>query len=215
MYGYNTDILGRVIEVVSGMSLDEFFRRRIFEPLKMTDTHFFLPREKAPRLATVYSTRPDGTIERAPDRLRVGQGEYVDGPRVCFSGGAGLLSTAGDYGRLLQMLLNGGTLDGVRILSPAAVASMTSNHVGFAVPQRAGGVRPGVRGRRARRARWTPDRRGRLWVGKRGTYSSYVVSPSDDLLMIFFAQVIPATGLDVQDKFKSLVFQSLEEPARR
>ncbi len=214
VYGYNTDILGRVVEVVSGMSLDEFFRRRIFEPLKMTDTHFFLPREKASRLATVYGVGASGTIERAPDGLRVGQGQYVDGPRVCFSGGAGLLSTATDYGRLLQMLLNGGQLDGARILSPATVASMTSNHagslyldgqfgfgLGFEIVEHVG-------------------RAGRLTaVGAYGWgsayYSSYVVSPSDDLVAVFFAQVIPATGLDVQDKFKSLVFQALDEPARR
>lgn len=214
VYGYNTDILGRVVEVVSGLSLDEFFRRRIFEPLKMIDSHFFLPREKAARLATVYGVKGDGTVERMPDRLRVGQGEYVDGPRMCFSGGAGLLSTANDYGRLLQMLLNGGQLDGVRILSPAAVAAMTSNQVGSLYLN--GQVGFGLGFEIVEHV----GRAGRLTaVGAYGWgsayYSTYVVSPSDDMIAVFFSQTIPATGLDVQDKFKSLAFQALEAPARR
>jgi CubicO group peptidase (beta-lactamase class C family) len=214
VYGYNTDILGRVVEVVSGLPLDEYLRRRIFEPLKMIDTHFFLPKEKASRLATVYGAKADGTIERAPARGRAGQGEYVDGPRVCFSGGAGLLSTAHDYGRLLQMLLGGGQLEGVRILSPAAVASMTSNHVGslYADGQLGFGLGFEIVEHVGRAGRLSA-------VGAYGWgsayYSSYVVSPSDDVVAIFFAQVIPAAGLDVQEKFKSLVFQALDEPARR
>ena len=209
VYGYNTDILGRVVEVVSGLSLDEFFRRRIFEPLKMADSHFFLPREKAARLATVYGVKGDGTVERMPDRLRVGQGEYVDGPRMCFSGGAGLLSTASDYGRLLQMLLNGGQLDGARILSPAAVAAMTSNQVGSLYLN--GQVGFGLGFEIVEHV----GRAGRLTaVGAYGWgsayYSTYVVSPGDDMIAVFFSQTIPAMGLDVQDKFKSLAFQALE-----
>ena len=83
----------------------------------MKDTHFFLPAAERDRLATVYSSGPDGTVVRAPDGAR-GQGHYVDGPRKSFSGGAGLLSTARDYARFLEMMRNGGALDGVRILSP-------------------------------------------------------------------------------------------------
>ena len=127
VYGFNTDILGAVVEKASGMPLDEFFRTRIFEPLKMVDTSFFLPPAKRDRLATVYLAKDGGTIERAPDPQR-GQGDYVDGPRKCFSGGAGLLSTASDYARFLQMLVNGGELDGARLLSPKTVELATSNH---------------------------------------------------------------------------------------
>ena len=111
IYGYNTDILGAVVEKASGMPLDQFFRTRIFEPLKMTDTSFYLPPEKRDRLAVVYSAGPEGRVVKAPDG-GMGQGDYVDGPRTCFSGGAGLLSTANDYARFLQMLLNGGELEG-------------------------------------------------------------------------------------------------------
>ena len=125
IYGYNTDILGAVVEKVSGMPLDEFFRTRIFEPLKMTDTSFYLPTDKRARLATVYSLKDGASVvERAPDPA-LGQGDYVDGPRKCFAGGAGLLSTATDYARFLQMLLNGGELDGVRLLSPKTVELAT------------------------------------------------------------------------------------------
>jgi CubicO group peptidase (beta-lactamase class C family) len=111
------------------MPLDEFFRARIFEPLKMADSGFFLPKDKRDRLATVYSLGSDGKLVRAPEP-KMGQGDYVDGPRACFGGGAGLLSTASDYMRFLQMLLNGGELDGVRVLGPKFVEMMTSNQVG-------------------------------------------------------------------------------------
>jgi len=125
VYGYNTDILGCVIERVSGMPLDAFLTRRITGPLGMRDTHFFLPPADRARLATVYASTDADTIVRAPDGPR-GQGDYVDGPRASFSGGAGLLSTARDYGRFLEMLRRGGSLDGVRVLAPSTVALMTS-----------------------------------------------------------------------------------------
>ena len=129
VYGYNTDILGCVVERASGMPLDRFIAERITEPLGMKDTRFFLPAAERDRLATVYASGPDGTIVRAPEGAR-GQGHYVDGPRKSFSGGAGLLSTARDYARFLEMTRNGGVLDGVRILSPRSVALMTTNQSG-------------------------------------------------------------------------------------
>jgi CubicO group peptidase (beta-lactamase class C family) len=133
VYGYSTDILGYVIEKVSGQPLDRFLASRIFEPLKMVDTHFFLPNGKAGRLATVYGRPSGGALTRAPEG-HPGQGLYVKGPRAAFSGGAGLLSTAGDYARFLQMMLNGGELDGVRLLSPKTVELMTVNHIGTLYP---------------------------------------------------------------------------------
>ena len=147
VYGFNTDILGVVVEKASGMSLDEFLRTRIFQPLKMVDTHFYLPVEKRSRLAAVYSM-VDGKLVRAPD-AGMGQGAYVDGPRQSFSGGAGLLSTASDYARFLQMLVNGGELDGVRVLSPKTVELMTSNHTGTLFNEGRDWVWPRLRGRRA------------------------------------------------------------------
>ncbi|MBK9169435.1 MAG: beta-lactamase family protein [Bryobacterales bacterium] len=211
IYGFNTDILGRVVEVASGMALDKFFETRIFQPLQMHDTHFFLPREKASRLATVYAATENGRIVRAPDKGREAQGEYVEGPRQCFSGGAGLVASTDNYARFLEMLRNGGTLDGVRILSPASVASMTSNHVGdmfqdgemgfglgFSVVEHIG-------------------KAGRLAsVGEYGWggayFTQYWVAPKEGVVALFMTQLLPARGLDLQDKFRALVYQSIVGP---
>ena len=107
IYGYSIDILGALIERVSGLTLEDFLRSQILDPLGMKDTHFYLPPAKSIRLAVVYSAREEEGLERAPDPGHmVGQGAYLEGPRKSFSGGAGLLSTAGDYARFLQMLLN-------------------------------------------------------------------------------------------------------------
>src|SRR5436305_8791763 len=130
VYGYNTDILGCVAKRVSGMPLDQLSRTRITGPLKMNDTYFFVPRGASGRLATVYASDSTNHARRAPDGPR-GQGNYVDGPRKSFSGGAGLISTAADYARLLEMLRNGGALGGVRILAPHTVDLMTHNQVGL------------------------------------------------------------------------------------
>lgn len=209
VYGYNTDILGAVIEKASGMTLDQFFRTRVFEPLKMVDSSFFLPPEKKDRLATVYSLKPEGLV-RAPEP-GMGQGDYVDGPRACFSGGAGLLSTPTDYTRFLQMLLNGGELDGVRILGPKTVELMTVNHVGALYSDGSMGFGLGFE--------VVED------VGKTGRYGSvgaygwgsayyqrYFVDPREKLIAVFFSQLVPAGGLDLDSKYRTLVYQAIVGP---
>ena len=134
-YSLSTDVLGRVIEVASGKSLDAFFRDRIFAPLKMEDTHFFLPPEKVGRLAVLYQAGPGHALKRAPDEpihngtLVYSSTYQVKGPRTYFSGGAGLTSTAGDYARFLRMLLGGGELEGVRMLKAETVKAMTTNQI--------------------------------------------------------------------------------------
>ena len=151
VYGFNTDILGVVVEKVSGQSLADFMKARIFTPLKMTSTGFYVDPAQADRLATVYSIASAGAaIAKAPEP-GTGQGNYVVGPRQSFSGGAGLVSTASDYARFLQMLLNGGTLDGARLLSPKTVELMTSNHVGSLYLERQLRLRTRLRNHRARR----------------------------------------------------------------
>ncbi|MBL8294908.1 MAG: beta-lactamase family protein, partial [Bryobacterales bacterium] len=129
VYGYNTDILGCVVEKASGVSLAEFIRTRITDPLGMKDTRFFVPPAERDRLAAVYYTGNDGKAVRAPEGSK-GQGSYVDGPRRSFAGGAGLTSTARDYATFLEMIRNGGTLNGVRILAPRTAQLMTTNQSG-------------------------------------------------------------------------------------
>jgi CubicO group peptidase (beta-lactamase class C family) len=210
IYGFNTDILGAVVEKASGMPIDEFFRTRIFEPLKMVDTSFFLPPAKRDRLATVYLAKDGGTIERAPDPQR-GQGDYVDGPRKCFSGGAGLLSTASDYARFLQMLVNGGELDGQRLLSPKTVELATSNQLGTMFNEGKTGFGLGFE------VVEHVGRSGRLgsvgefsWGG--AYYTSYWADPEEQIVAVFMSQMLPAGNLDLQGKFRALVYQSVVGP---
>ncbi len=207
IYGYSTDILGAVVEVASGKPLDEFLSTRIFEPLGMRDTQFYLPPDEADRLATVYSAADSG-LQRAPDPGHmVGQGNYVNGPRKSFSGGAGLTSTAHDYSRFLQMMLGGGELDGTRILSRKTVELMTTNHVGEK-------YRPGLG--------FGLGYRVVLDVGAMGEHSSvgefgwggayhstYWVDPSEQLVVVYMTQLIPAGGLDDQKTLRALVYSAI------
>jgi CubicO group peptidase (beta-lactamase class C family) len=218
IYGYSIDILGALVEKVSGQSLDAFLRSRILDPLKMTDTHFYVPRDQRERLATVYSAKPGGGIERAPDPGgMVGQGAYVDGPRKSYSGGAGLLSTAQDYARFLQMLLNGGELDGVRLLSPNTVLLMTANHVGdlFSAGGRPGeGFGLGFSVATDLGARGQPGSLGEFGWG--GAYHSvYWVDPVEDLVVVYFTQLIPAGDLDDHGKLRALVYAAIADRAPR
>jgi CubicO group peptidase (beta-lactamase class C family) len=210
VYGFSTDILGAVIEKASGTPLDEFFRTRIFEPLKMVDTSFFLPPAKADRLAAVYAVKEGGGLERAPKPQR-GQGDYVEGPRKCFSAGAGLLSTASDYARFLQMLMNGGELDGHRLLSPKTVELATSNHVGTLFNEGKTGFGLGFEivehvGRSGR-----PGSVGEFsWGG--AYYTSYWADPEEQIVAVFMSQMLPAGSLDLQGKFRALVYQAVVGP---
>lgn len=213
VYGYNTDILGALVERVSGVSLDEFLRTNILEPLRMNDTHFYLPASKRDRLATVYSSGDTG-LERAPDPGgMVGQGAYVEGPRKSFSGGAGLLSTADDYARFLQMLLNGGELDGVRILSPNTVKLMTVDHIDGVAFRAGEGFGLGFSVVEDVGKRGVPGSVGEFGWG--GAYhSTYWVDPQEDLVVVYFTQLIPARDVDDHGKLRTLVYQAIvEEPA--
>ncbi len=209
VYGYNTDILGCVVERASGMPLDQFIRTRITQPLGMNDTYFFIPPEKRQRLVTVYMSDSTGHARRAPDGPR-GQGDYAEGPRRSFAGGAGLLSTARDYGRFLQMIANGGELDGVRILSPNTVALMTTNQagtvfdasldsgfgLGFNIVQRPGADNLAPVGAYG-------------WGGAYG--SGYQVDPKDHVIIVFMMNQLP-NRTDITGKFRTLVYQALVEP---
>jgi len=209
IYGYNTDILGALIEVVSGRPLDEFLRTRIFEPLGMKNTHFYLPFDQRDRLATVYSATDSG-LERAPNPGHmVGQGAYIDGPRTSFSGGAGLLSTAIDYARFLQMMLNGGELEGTRLISRKTVELMTANHLTARQPFRPGqGFGLGFSIVENVGARGLPGSLGEFGWG--GAYhSTYWVDPAEELVVVYLTQLIPAGGLNDHGRLRALIYQSI------
>ena len=206
VYGYNSDVLGCVVEKASGITLAEFIRTRITGPLRMNDTYFFVPPAQRDRLVTVYASDSANRIARAPNGAK-GQGHYIEGPRRSFSGGAGLVSTARDYARLLQMLLNGGELDGVRILSPQTVALMTTNQtgtlysadgegfgLGFAILQRLG----------ADNSLFSVGSFG--WGGAYG--SQYRVDPKQGIVLVFMLNQLPNQS-DVGAKFPTLVYQAL------
>lgn len=211
-YGLSTDVLGYLVEVVSAMTLDEFFHRRIFEPLQMKDTHFFLPEEKLPRLGAVYNQLPDGTIKRMSDEpdergyLTYSATFHYKGPRTYYSGGAGLVSTINDYARFLQTLLNGGQLDGARILSPKTVELMTVNHVGemfgangfglgFSVVRDLGkGTELGSVGQYG-------------WGGF--FYTNFSVDPKEKMIAIFMSQLYPAADVRLHERFRSLAYQAI------
>jgi len=210
-YGLSTDLLGYLVEVISGQSLAQFFVEEIFAPLDMPDSYFYLPEDKANRLATLYAHVEDqGLIvsQGTESSIILDDPEYpVAGARTYFSGGAGLSSTANDYARFLQMLLNEGTLDGARILSRKSVELMRTARVDWDDDQR-------------------PDmsmgfevigdlgKKGEL--GSVGSYSwggafntSYWIDPSEGLVGVFMSQVRPVDS-DIRAKFSTLVYQALE-----
>ncbi|HST08237.1 MAG TPA: serine hydrolase domain-containing protein [Gemmatimonadaceae bacterium] len=207
VYGYNLDVLGCVVERASGMPFDQFVRTQITEPRGMHDTFFFAPAEKKARVVTVYMNDSAGQLRRAPEGAR-GQGHYIDGPRRNFAGGAGLLSTAHDYARFLQMIANGGQLDGVRILAPHTVMLMTTNQsdslytkwspcdgfgLGFQIRERAGCDELASVGSYS-------------WGGAYG--SSYMVDPKEHLVMVFMENRLPRKT-EPGGSFRNLVYQAL------
>ena len=204
VYGYNTDILGCIVEKASGVPLDEYIRTHITGPLGMKDTHFFVPPADHARLAVVYGSDKDGKAVRQPEGAR-GQGHYVEGPRRSFSGGAGLVSTARDYATFLEAIRND-ALGKARLLSPHAVQLMTTNQVGDLKTPRGLGFGFGFE---------THDKYGVSgmesvgswgWGGAYGTY--YRVDPVERLVTVLMVQMIPNTT-DVTDKFKASIYQAL------
>lgn len=204
-YGYSTDLLGYLVEVVSGQPLDRFVAERICGPLGLKDTSYYLDPAKAARLAVVYGVE-DGRLVRGEDSKR---SDFIDGPRKLFSGGAGLLSTAPDYGRLLQMLLNGGELDGVRLLSPRTVELMHRNHTGELYNRDTGTFGLGF---------WVNENPGRLGelVGEgafgwgSAYFPQYFVDPKEKLIGVMMTQLRPTGGSTLNQRFKTTIYQALK-----
>src|SRR5688500_15506005 len=208
-YGLNTDLLGYLVEKVSGMSLNQFFQQRIFNPLGMNDTYFYLPANKHARLATLYA---EDREKRAVKYTTPPAGVSVDYPKqqgTYYSGGAGLTGTIHDYAVFLQMLLNGGIYNGQRILSRRAVELMTSNQIGDLF---VGGVDKFGLGFQVTtergKARTAVTEGSFLWGGYFGTI--YWVDPKEGLVCLLYMQQSPISHSDIQNKFKVLVYQAVE-----
>ena len=214
-YGISTDILGRVVEVASGQSLDQFFQERIFEPLKMKDTFFEVPKKKSKRFATCYKPTKDYQnieVQDHPSSSRFAKEVTM------FSGGGGLLSTTQDYYRFCQMLLNGGFLDGKRIMSPKSIELMTQDHVSdlehqggpVRYPNKAEGFGLGFSVTKNLAETNQLGSEGSYgWGGAAGTY--FRIDPKEKMIIIQMIQLMPYNHLQHQTEFHNLVYQAIFE----
>jgi CubicO group peptidase (beta-lactamase class C family) len=204
-YGLNVDVLGYLVEILSGETLDQYFHKHIFEPLGMVDTYFYLPSSKFNRLVKV-STEDDN------HKLVNAKGESVNYPMVAgtyYSGGAGLSSTIKDYAIFLQMLLNKGEYNGKRLLAPRTVELITTNQIGdlnygvdkfglgFQITTSRGHAKSGV------------SEGSFGWGGYFAT--TYWVDPTENLVCLLFLQQSPLRHSEIQEKFRVLVYQSLTD----
>jgi CubicO group peptidase (beta-lactamase class C family) len=202
-YGPATNVLGRVVEVASGQSFDKFLQERIFKPLEMTDTSFWVPDEKMDRLGPVYAPGPDGLREFRPSA-------QMRGSRVFFSGSGGLFSTAGDYLRFCRMMLGNGASGGVRLLSRKSVELMTANHVGD-MP-----IWPDLGGSRFGLGVSVVTDLGRGWhLGSVGTYgwggaygTWFWIDPKEELIGILMVQTSGPMH-DIRYQVQNLVVQAI------
>jgi CubicO group peptidase (beta-lactamase class C family) len=208
-YSMSIDVLGYLIEVVSGMSFDKFLQTRIFDPLGMNDTRFYQPENKANRLVAVQQ-KVNGKWEKYP--VTFYDTDYpVKGAKTFFSGGAGLSSTVKDYATFLQMYLNGGELNGVRILSRTTVDVIMANHSGelFGAPDRYHGLAFGVT---------THAGQGKGGNGSEGTFdwggyfnTSYFADPEENVIGLIFKQTQGSVNDETGWKFRQLVFQTIDD----
>lgn len=218
-YGLNTDVLGHVVEVVSGKSLEQFCRERIFQPLKMNDTCFIVPKENRSRLSALYATGPDKTIARVGDKP-VTQNTVVYSSTYptradskYYSGGAGLVSTVGDYFRFCQMMLNRGELDRVRVLKAETVDRMTQNQLGELRILFPGfdlmGYGFGVLSEKGKETSKEATGVGSYsWGGAFGTF--FWVDPKNELIGVFMTQAFPP-DFTMASEFKRLTYEALTE----
>jgi CubicO group peptidase (beta-lactamase class C family) len=208
-YSMSIDVLGYLIEVVSGMPFDKFLQTRIFDPLGMNDTRFYQPENKANRLVAVQQ-KVNGKWEKYP--VTFYDTDYpVKGAKTFFSGGAGLSSTVKDYATFLQMYLNGGELNGVRILSRTTVDVIMANHSGelFGAPDRYHGLAFGVT---------TTIGQGNGGNGSEGTFdwggyfnTSYFADPEENVIGLIFKQTQGPVNDETGWKFRQLVFQTIDD----
>jgi CubicO group peptidase (beta-lactamase class C family) len=210
LYGYSIDVLGRLVEVISGQPFDEFLEERIFQPLGMKDTAFYVPSEKHDRLVTLYSPDSAGGITVATSAA---QDSYKH-PVAFLSGGGGLVSTTMDYARFCRMLLNEGALGDVRILGKKAVELMRTDHLGD-IPKRGPLIAQDGTGFGLTFAVvLDPGRRGHidskgtyLWGGAAGT--RFWIDPVEDMFCVFMVNILPYSNLKYGEEFRLLAYQAI------
>jgi len=216
LYGMNVDVLGYLVEIWSGMPIDRFMQERLFGPLGMKDTHFFLPMEKHARLVPLYKQDEDMRLRRQDSIIHLNGDFYSDFPKTrgtFFSGGAGLTSTALDYAIFCQMFLNGGTYNGVRILSPHTIRMMTSNQIGTLSMGKPGdpnrfGLGFGVYTKGSEAV--TPAQEGSFdWGGMFATH--FWIDPKSQLACVFLRNIWPLRNGELQARLKNLVYQALTD----
>ncbi|MEP7274635.1 MAG: serine hydrolase domain-containing protein, partial [Acidobacteriota bacterium] len=218
-YSVSVDVLGRLVEVISGKTFDQFLQERIFVPLAMSDTGFFVPASKKGRLAKLYRPTPDGKVEAAPtcanrqectEKFPNAAPTYLEQPSL-LSGGGGLASTTYDYLRFCQMLIGGGQYGGKRLLSRKTVELMSSDNLG-SIPIGMAGYGFGL-GFAVSKA---PGEAGMMgspgeynWGGAAGT--KFWIDPKEELIGIFMIQILPHTGLEYGNEFRVLTYQSIAD----
>src|ERR1051325_3173399 len=213
-YSLGVDVLGHLVEVVSGKPLDEFFRTRIFEPLGMKDTYFFPPDNKLGRLATAYTYYPDKGLNRFPDTpIREGSFVYsadypTRGPKKLFSGGAGLVSTAMDYARFCQMMLEEGKVGSTRLLSRKTVELMTHDQLGKIAADEGFGLGFGIDGIKAPlNELGSPGEYN--WGGF--FYTAFSIDPKEQMIVVFMGQLHPTGDLTLDRQVHELAYQAIND----
>ena len=213
-YSLGVDVLGRLVEVVSGKPLDEFFRTRIFEPVGMKDTYFFPPDNKLDRLTTAYTYYPDKGLNRFPD-TPIREGNFVysadypsRGTKKLFSGGAGLVSTAMDYARFCQMMLDDGKVGNTRLLSRKSVELMTHDQLGKISADMGFGLGFGVDGVKVPLSE----------LGSAGSYNwggffytGFSIDPKEQMIVVFMAQLHPTGDLTLDRQVHELAYQAIND----
>jgi CubicO group peptidase (beta-lactamase class C family) len=215
-YGLNTDVLGYLIEVISGKPLDQYLEEQIFVPLGMQDTYFFLPDNKVNRLASLNRKNEHGILDQVEGEIingteKISSDFHYNGSKSHFSGGAGLVSTASDYYKFLQMLLNKGSYNEMNILGKKTIELMTTAQsdinyywakgegfgLGFAISKG-----PGFTGK--------PESEGMYyWSGYFSTF--FWVDPQEDLIGIILTQTLPYNSAEIERKFRNVVYQAIVE----
>ncbi|MBO0797217.1 MAG: serine hydrolase, partial [Blastocatellia bacterium] len=218
-YSVSVDVLGRLVEVLSGKSFDQFLQERIFTPLEMRDTGFYVPADKKERLAKLYSPTKDGKIQPAVicatrqeclEKFPNTVPSFLEPPTMP-SGGGGLVSTTYDYLRFCQMLLNQGQYGGKRLLSRKTIQLMSSDNLG-AIP----GMGPGVGFGLGFAVSKSPGEAGMIgspgeynWGGAAGT--RFWIDPQEELIGIFMIQILPHDGLEYGSEFRVLAYQAITD----